>query len=52
MRGEQIARQHRHDVVTTYAIRQRSGVPYEIERLVCATCGQVLDERPLKRAAA
>jgi hypothetical protein len=31
---------------------QRFGVPYEFERIVCSDCGQVLDERPLKRAAA
>jgi hypothetical protein len=31
---------------------QRFGVPFEVERTVCNDCRQVLDERPLKRAAA
>jgi uncharacterized CHY-type Zn-finger protein len=43
---------HRHRKVTTHAIRQRSGVPYEVERIVCATCRQLLEERPLRRTAA
>jgi hypothetical protein len=45
-------RHHRHRGVTTYALGQRGGVPYQVERVVCAMCGRVLDERPLKRAAA
>jgi hypothetical protein len=44
--------EHRHTAVTRRAIRQRRGVPYEVERQVCAACARVLDERPLKRAAA
>jgi hypothetical protein len=43
---------HRHRKVTTHAIRQRGGVPSEMERIVCATCGQLLEERPLRRTAA
>jgi hypothetical protein len=43
---------HRHVEVTTYVLRQRAGVPYEVERKVCTSCRQVLDERPLRRAAA
>jgi NMD protein affecting ribosome stability and mRNA decay len=39
-------------VVTRHALRQRSGIPYEIERQVCSSCRRVLDERPLRRAAA
>jgi len=31
---------------------QRAGVPYEVERKMCSSCRRVLDERPLKRAAA
>jgi ribosomal protein L37E len=46
------SRPHRHRAVTTHTLGQRGGVPYEVERTVCATCGQVLDERPLRRAAA
>jgi hypothetical protein len=43
---------HRHDEVTTYVLRQRAGVPYEVERKVCSSCEQVLGERPVRRAAA
>jgi hypothetical protein len=43
---------HECTVVTTHVLRQREGVPYEVERLVCAECGRVVDERPLRRAAA
>jgi hypothetical protein len=43
---------HRHTPVVRRAIRQRAGVPYEVERKVCAACDRVLDERPLKRATA
>lgn len=43
---------HKHTTVTIHAIRQRSGVPYEVERKVCADCRRLLDEKPLKRAAA
>jgi NMD protein affecting ribosome stability and mRNA decay len=43
---------HRHRAVVTHVLRQRAGVPYEIEQKVCASCARVLEERPLKRAAA
>jgi hypothetical protein len=43
---------HKHTTVTIHAIRQRSGVPYEVERKVCTDCRRLLDEKPLKRAAA
>lgn len=43
---------HHHRAVVTHALRQRDGIPYEVERTVCADCRRVLDERPLKRAAA
>jgi hypothetical protein len=33
-------------------IRQRAGVPYEVEQRVCRECRTVLGERPLRRAAA
>ena len=45
-------RAHRHHEVTTHVIRQRAGVPYEVERTVCRECSKVLDERTLRRAAA
>lgn len=43
---------HQHKAVTLHSIRQRSGVPYEFERRVCSDCKRVLDEKPLRRAAA
>jgi NMD protein affecting ribosome stability and mRNA decay len=43
---------HKHVAVTTHVLRQREGVPYEVERQVCADCRRVLDERLLRRAAA
>ena len=43
---------HKHTSVTLRAIRQRSGVPYEIERKICSACQRVLDEKPLRRALA
>ncbi|HEY7018453.1 MAG TPA: hypothetical protein VH297_08280 [Gaiellaceae bacterium] len=45
-------RLHRHTGVRTFVLRQRFGIPYEVERTVCSECGRVLDERPVKRAAA
>jgi hypothetical protein len=45
-------RAHSHRAVRTYVLDQRLGIPYEVERTVCAECRQVLEERPLKRAAA
>lgn len=42
---------HKHTSVTRRAIRQRSGVPYEIERKICTACQRVLDEKPLRRVA-
>jgi NMD protein affecting ribosome stability and mRNA decay len=38
--------------VTTHVVVQRAGVPYELERRVCETCGRELEERALRRAAA
>jgi len=47
-----VKRVHSHTAVTIRAIRQRSGIPYEVERSVCTDCRRVLDEKPLKRASA
>ena len=47
-----LKRVHKHTAVTVHAIRQRSGVPYHVERKVCADCHRLLDEKPVKRAAA
>ena len=43
---------HKHTAVTTLAIRQRSGVPYQVERKVCADCRTLIEEKPVKRAEA
>ena len=43
---------HKHVAVVKHQLRQRAGVPYEVETKVCSACARVLDERPLKRAAA
>ena len=45
-------RAHTHQAIRTYVLLQRFGVPFEVERTVCSDCRRVLDERPLKRAAA
>jgi hypothetical protein len=45
-------RRHRHTAVVKHALRQREGIPYEVERKICSACARVLDERPLRRAAA
>jgi len=46
------AKSHSHTTVTMHVLRQRAGVPYEVERKVCSSCQRVIDERPLRRAAA
>ena len=43
---------HKHVPVVRHELRQRAGVPYAVEQKVCSACARVLDERPLKRAAA
>jgi NMD protein affecting ribosome stability and mRNA decay len=43
---------HRHTEVKEHLLRQRQGVPFEVERTLCAACRKVLAERPLRRAAA
>ena len=43
---------HKHTAVTVHTLGQRSGVPYEVERTVCSDCRRLLDEKPLRRAAA
>ena len=45
-------RTHTHNAVRTHVLLRRLGVPYEVERTVCTECRHVLEERPLKRAAA
>jgi hypothetical protein len=45
-------RRHKHTAVTIHAIRQRSGVPYHVERKVCSNCSRLLEEKTIRRAAA
>jgi hypothetical protein len=42
--------QHDHSPVAQRRLATKSGVPYEVERRVCAICGRVLEERTLRRA--
>jgi hypothetical protein len=48
----QSRRGHTHTAVTTHQLRQRAGVPYEVERTICQDCRRVLGERTVRRAAA
>jgi hypothetical protein len=46
------AQLHQHRAVVAHALRQHAGIPYEVEQQVCSDCRAVLEERPLRRAAA
>lgn len=50
--GKKKATPHRHRAVKLHVLAQRHGIPYQLEQRVCSDCARVLDERPLKRAAA
>ena len=43
---------HEHVAKRVHVVLQRAGVPYEVEQQVCAACSRVLDEKPVRRAAA
>jgi NMD protein affecting ribosome stability and mRNA decay len=43
---------HEHVAKSVHVLTQRAGVPYEIEQQVCTACARILDEKPVKRAAA
>ena len=43
---------HEHVAKRVHVLLQRAGVPYEVEQQVCTGCQRVLDEKPVKRAAA
>ena len=47
-----LRRVHTHTLVVVHALHQQAGIPYEVERTVCSSCRRVVDERPLRRAAA
>ena len=46
------AKSHEHVAKRVHVLLQRAGVPYEIEQQVCADCRRILDEKPVRRAAA
>jgi NMD protein affecting ribosome stability and mRNA decay len=48
----QVPTMHEHVAKRIHVLTQRAGVPYEIEQQVCTACARVLDEKPVKRAAA
>ena len=50
--NKQARRLHQHKAVVAHALRQHSGIPYEVEQHVCSDCNRVLDERTVRRAAA
>jgi hypothetical protein len=52
MNERQPTPRHEHVAKSLHVVMQRAGVPYEVERQVCAGCSHVLVERPVKRAAA
>jgi hypothetical protein len=43
---------HEHVAKRVHVLLLKAGVPYEIEQQVCEACARVLDEKPVKRAAA
>ena len=43
---------HEHVAKVIHVVLQKGGVPYEVERQVCQACSRILDEKPLRRAAA
>jgi len=52
MTSQQPIKVHEHVAKRVHVVLQRAGVPYEVERQVCTDCSRVLDEKPVKRAAA
>ena len=43
---------HEHAAKRVHVLLLRAGIPYEVEQQVCTGCSRVLDEKPVKRAAA
>ena len=52
MTVRKVTASHEHVAKRVHVLLQRAGVPYEVEQQVCTACARVLDEKPLKRAAA
>ena len=47
-----VQKPHRHQAVVQHIVRQREGVPYEVERKICAACERLLAEKTVRRATA
>ena len=52
MTAQRATKIHEHVAKRVLVLLQRAGVPYEMEQQVCSSCSRVLDEKPVKRAAA
>jgi len=52
MTTQHTSKVHEHVTTRVHVLLQRAGVPYEMERQVCTSCRRVIDEKPVKRAAA
>jgi len=52
MSAQHTTKIHEHVAKRVHVLLQRAGIPYEFEQQVCADCARVLDEKPVKRAAA
>ena len=52
MTSQHTPKVHEHVAKRVHVVLQRAGVPYEVEQQVCTGCSRVLDEKPVKRAAA
>jgi hypothetical protein len=51
MTAQQQTSVHTHNAKVVHVLLQRAGIPYE-EQQVCTSCRRILDEKPVKRAAA
>ena len=52
MNAQNVTAIHEHIAKRVHVLSQKAGVPYEIEQQVCQACARILDEKPVKRAAA
>jgi hypothetical protein len=52
MSAQQQTSVHTHNTKVVHVLLQRAGIPYEMEQQICTSCRRVLDEKPVRRAAA
>jgi NMD protein affecting ribosome stability and mRNA decay len=52
MSEKQPIKVHEHVAKRVHVLRQRAGVPYEVEQRVCADCSRVLGQTTVRRTAA